>query len=230
MMGSRQTGTQYQASQIQTGWDVYGSDGEKVGDVADVGPDHFIVEKGFIFTTDIYIPMSAVRLIEHDRIELSMAKAEIEGKGWDRPPDAVAADADYDTARADYQTRGETGTIERHEEQLNVEKEPVQTGEVRVEKDVVEQQQSVDVPLEREEVHLERRAVDKPASGEAFTDQEVSIPVSEERAQVTKEARVVEELDVEKDVHQDTERVEGTVKKEEFKVEGEEHAKPRRDR
>ena len=46
----------FEMSQIQTGWDVYGSDGEKVGDIADVGPDYFIVQKGFFFPTDIYVP------------------------------------------------------------------------------------------------------------------------------------------------------------------------------
>lgn len=48
-------------SNVQVGWDVYGSDGEKVGDVSDVGSNYLLVTKGFLFTKDIYIPPSAVR-------------------------------------------------------------------------------------------------------------------------------------------------------------------------
>jgi uncharacterized protein (TIGR02271 family) len=229
-MGTKNTETRFQTNQIQAGWDVYGSDGEKIGDVADVGPEYFIVEKGFIFPTDIYVPMSAVTSIEHDEIRLNMSKGQIESEDWSGPPTGMATDAEYDKAVAEHEARGQTGTLERKEEQLRVQKEAVKTGEVRVGKEVVEQEHSVDVPLRKEEVRIERRAVDKPASAEAFEDQEISVPVTEERARVDKEARVVEELDVDKDVHEDTERVSGTVKKEEFRVEGEEHAKPRTER
>lgn len=231
---AKQTGTHFDVSQIETGWDVYGSDGEKVGDVADIGPNYFVVQKGFFFPTDTYVPMSAIQSIDHDEIRLSMTKSQIEAQGWDHAPDADAPEMEYDEAVSGYGSRAstgaESGTLERREEKLRVQKEPVQTGEVRIEKNVVEQEQSVDVPLEREEVHIDRRAVDRPASGEAFTDEEVSIPVTEERAQVTKEARVVEELDVEKEVHQDTERVTDTVKREEFRIDGEDQTPSRRDR
>ena len=231
---AKQTRTDFDVSQMETGWDVYGSDGEKVGDVADIGPNYFIVEKGFLFPTDLYVPTSAIQSIEHDEVRLSMTKSQIEAQGWDHAPDADAAETEYDEAVSGYGSRAsrgsESGTLERREEELRVEKEPVQTGEVRIEKDVVEQEQSVDVPVEREEVHLERRAVDRPASGEAFTEGEVSIPVTEERARATKEARVVEELDVEKEVHQDTERVTDTVKREEFRIDGEDQTHDRRDR
>ncbi len=42
--------------QIQNGWDVYGSDGDKIGDVGNLGPNYVLVMKGFLFTKDIYIP------------------------------------------------------------------------------------------------------------------------------------------------------------------------------
>jgi uncharacterized protein (TIGR02271 family) len=226
-MATRNTRTQPYAGQIESGWDVYGSDGEKIGDVADVGTDYFIVEKGFIFPTELYVPMSAVQSVERDRVDLSFTKDQIESQGWDRPP-ATMSGTTHDEAISGYTARGQGATLERREEQLRVDKEPVRAGEVRVGKDVIEQEQSVDVPVSREDVQIDRRAVDRPASAEEFSDQEVSIPVTEERARVTKDARVVEELDVDKDVHEDTERVTDTVKKEQFRVEGEDH--PRMDR
>ena len=50
----------YTSSDIMTGTDVYGSDGEKVGTVAAVYPGYIVVDMGFFFPTDYYIPMSAV--------------------------------------------------------------------------------------------------------------------------------------------------------------------------
>ena len=52
------------------------------------------------------------------------------------------------------------GTDEEHslklrEEQLNVEKEPVQTGEVEVHKEVVEEQKTINIPVTHEEVYVE---------------------------------------------------------------------------
>ena len=45
-----------ESSQINVGDDVYGSDGDKVGTVAEVQPSYIVVEKGFFFPTDYYIP------------------------------------------------------------------------------------------------------------------------------------------------------------------------------
>ncbi len=36
--------------QIQAGWNVYGSDDAKVGDVAEVGAHYALVQKGWLFT------------------------------------------------------------------------------------------------------------------------------------------------------------------------------------
>ena len=51
-------------------------------------------------------------------------------------------------------------TIELSEEKLDVNTNEVQTGEVNVSKNVVEERESVDVPVEHEEVVIERHAVD----------------------------------------------------------------------
>jgi len=78
---------------IETGTDVYGSDGEKIGSVAGVADTHFVVEKGFILTTDIYVPMSALAGVEDDRVMLSMTKEQIENADWSNEP---IADRDDD--------------------------------------------------------------------------------------------------------------------------------------
>jgi hypothetical protein len=78
-----QTSTQ---TPIELGTNVYGSDGEKIGSVAETQNQYFVIEKGFIFTTDIYVPMSAVAGRGEDGIRLSMTKDEIEHGDWSSPP------------------------------------------------------------------------------------------------------------------------------------------------
>lgn len=210
-------------NQIETGTSVYGSDGEKIGDVASVANDYFVIEKGFIFTTDLFVPLSAVAGVDEDGIRLSMTKDQIENEEWSEAPvggtegygttdtyDTTARTTDYDTSEGD--------TLERREERLQVDKTSEQAGSVRVGKHVEEEQVSVDVPVQREEVTLERRSVDRPASGESLTEDSIDVPVYEERVETDKEARVVEELEVGKTTVTDTERVEDTVRREEFDI------------
>ncbi|WP_214890658.1 DUF2382 domain-containing protein [Exiguobacterium sp. s142] len=117
--------------------------------------------------------------------------------------------------------------LELHEERLQINKERVQTGEVRVEKEVVEHEERVDVEVERDEVHVERRQVDgdREATGHSFdatTDRdEIRVPVTEERVDVTKKDVVAEEIIVGTDKVKDTETVRETLRKEEAHIEGE---------
>jgi uncharacterized protein (TIGR02271 family) len=219
-------------SQIQTGTSVYGSDGEKIGDVAGVADNYFVIEKGFIFTTDIFVPMSAVAGVDDDGVRLSMTKDQVENENWSEAPmggteaygstDAYGtADrgTDYDTTNrtADYDT-DDGDRLERREERLQVDKTAQQAGNVRVGKHVEEDRVAVDVPVQREEVTLERHSVDRPATGQALTEDSIDVPVYEERVETDKEARVVEELEVGKTSVTDTERVEDTVRREEFDI------------
>jgi uncharacterized protein (TIGR02271 family) len=220
------------ATQIQTGTDVYGSDGEKIGSVAGIADNYFVIEKGFIFTTDIYVPMSAVTSVDDDRITLSMTKDQVENSDWTHEPadddhhddlgeGTVAATGTVDDtyATTDVDTSRDSGVLERREERLVVDKDVEQAGEVHVGKHVVEDRQTVDVPVTREEVNIERRSVDRPADGgEAFTEDSIDVPVYEERVEAGKESRVVEELEIDKTAQTGTERVEETVRREEFDI------------
>jgi uncharacterized protein (TIGR02271 family) len=220
------------ASQIQTGTDVYGSDGEKVGTIAGIADNYFVIEKGFIFTTDIYVPMSAVARVDDDKVMLSMTKDQVENEDWTREPaeevpamGAAPAYTDVDTGARSAVT--DRDVLERREERLVVDKDVEKAGDVRVGKRVVEQQQSVDVPVTREEVTIDRRSVDRPATGETLTDESIDVPVYEERVEAAKEARVVEEVEVGKTATTDTERVEGTVRREEFDIDADPGTTPK---
>jgi len=119
----------------------------------------------------------------------------------------------------------ETGTegqqnLKLREEQLRAQKQPVETGEVRLRKDVVTEQKSIDVPVSREEVYVERR----PGSGQP-TDQPIGegetyrVPVREEQVTVEKQPFVREEVSLGKRPVQETRQVSDTVRREEAHVE-----------
>jgi uncharacterized protein (TIGR02271 family) len=112
-------------------------------------------------------------------------------------------------------------TVQALEEELRAEKHPVEKGEVRVRKEVHTQHKSIEVPVTREEIVVERHPVGthKTATSAIGTGEEIRIPVREEEVHVVKEPVVKEEVRVGKRRVTGTERVEGTVKKEEIKIE-----------
>lgn len=114
-------------------------------------------------------------------------------------------------------------TIELREEELDVDTRKVQTGEVRIGKRIVEETETVDVPVTHEEVTIERRPVTdrRAVDGDIdlnMTEEEIVIPVTEEQVQIDKHAEVVEEVDVRKEQFTDTKRVTETVRREELDV------------
>jgi len=128
------------------------------------------------------------------------------------------------TAKTHVTGRG-ADTIQVKEERLRAEKQPVETGAVTVRKEVHTETKHIDVPVQREEVVIERTpvhgraATQGVAAGDICEGEEVRIPVREERVNVGKETVVTEEVKVGKRLVQDTERVSGQVRKEEVKVE-----------
>ena len=108
-------------------------------------------------------------------------------------------------------------TIELREEELRAEKERVEAGEVRLRKEVVEETKSIQVPVTREEVIVEKHNVSgrRPADGSIGKDEEIRIPIMEEEVRVEKTPVVREEVSVRKRQVQETEQVSDTVKREE---------------
>jgi uncharacterized protein (TIGR02271 family) len=111
--------------------------------------------------------------------------------------------------------------IQLRGEVLRTYRERVQKGEVRLRKEVVTENRSVEVPVTREELVIERTPAtgDRTAdAGEIGTDQEVRVPLSEELARVEKQPVVNEEVRVGKRAVQNTERLSDDVRHEELRV------------
>jgi uncharacterized protein (TIGR02271 family) len=106
-------------------------------------------------------------------------------------------------------------------EVLRVHKERISRGEVRVRKDVVTENQTIEVPVTREELVLERVSVaaNTPASSaDIGRAQEIRVPLTEEKVRLEKQPVVREEVLVGKREVADVARVGDDVRHEELRV------------
>lgn len=117
---------------------------------------------------------------------------------------------------ADYTTKEEK-TMPLREEQLKVDKEDVQTGEVEIGKEVKTEQRDMDIPVRHDEIYVERRPVDENrADASPVNDsEEIRVPIVEEKLEVTKKPVVTDEVVVGKRTVEENEHISETVKKEE---------------
>ena len=72
---------------VRTHMQVFSSDNQKLGHVAEVYEDSFLVHKGFLFPRDRYIPYEAIQNIENERIQLVMSAEDALTKEWEIRPD-----------------------------------------------------------------------------------------------------------------------------------------------
>jgi uncharacterized protein (TIGR02271 family) len=112
-------------------------------------------------------------------------------------------------------------TIRLREERLHADKTREQTGDVKVRKEVHTEHKKITVPVEREEVVIERRPAAGSADAGSIKAEEIRIPVSEEKVHVRKETVAKEEVHVGKRKVHDTETVGGDVRSEHLVVEKE---------
>ncbi|HEY0603378.1 MAG TPA: YsnF/AvaK domain-containing protein [Herpetosiphonaceae bacterium] len=138
-----------------------------------------------------------------------------------------SATTNYDTTRTDYTTtntgmsstnldQGGEVKIPIVEEELRVGKREVEQGGVRVNTRVEETPVNEQVTLREETVDVHRKPVDRPVSdADVANFQEGTFEVREraEEAIVDKQARVVEEVHIKKDVEERTENIQDTVRR-----------------
>jgi uncharacterized protein (TIGR02271 family) len=102
------------------------------------------------------------------------------------------------------------------EEDIKVGKRQVPAGNVRISTRVTEQPIEQDVSLAREQVNVERRSVNRPATEQdlrEFKEGTIEVTAMAEEPVVVKEAKVVEEVVVSKDVVEETRTIRDTVRK-----------------
>lgn len=107
-------------------------------------------------------------------------------------------------------------------EVLRVRKDRVQRGEVRLRKEVITENQNIQVPVTREELVIERTpGQGREAQGDIGHEREIRVPLTEERASVEKVPVVREEVKVGKRQVEDTREVSEKTRREELKIDKE---------
>ena len=111
--------------------------------------------------------------------------------------------------------------LKLREERLQATKESVQTGEVNLHKEVISEQQNIDVPVTHEEVYIERRAGSgQPSDSPIGEGETLRVPVNAEQVNVTKQTVSTGEVAIGKRQVQETQQVSDTVRREEAHIEG----------
>lgn len=165
---------------------------------------------------------------------MSGARPEHEASGSANPPGTMlsrgaddAMGTDISGPQPEHDARGPAGArrddtaIPLVEERLSVGKREVTHGRVRIRSYVVETPVEEQVRLREEHVHVERRAVDRPATDadRLFEERTLEATETAEEAMVPKEARMREEPTLRKEATERTETVRDTVRRTEVEVE-----------
>ena len=123
---------------------------------------------------------------------------------------------------AERPTAERSTTIPVVEEQVHVDKKTVETGRLRISKDVHEEEVTVDLPTVYEEADVERvkinQYVDTPPPPIRYEGDKMIIPVVKEVLVVEKRTLVVEELHITKRIRETHEAQQVTLRKESVQV------------
>jgi uncharacterized protein (TIGR02271 family) len=203
--------------------DVCDRDGNKIGKAGETLGDYFNVDAGFLGTKEYYVPFDAVTEVRENTIYLDAYKDDLGRLGWDQRPDERMTSA---STRMPASTSTSTSTatgdrMELREEELRARKTQTEAGRVQLGKEIVEEERTIDVPVTREEVFIERHPVDRhPADApiEASETETIRVPVHEEQVEVEKQPVVYEEVGIGKRRTQETQQVSDTVRREELRT------------
>lgn len=219
---------------------AYGYNGEKVGTVKDALVDpgtgrirYLIVDVGGWFSSkEVMVPVGHARFAEDGVYFDDLTREQVRDLGeyrYDQTyTDDTYAATDERVLRAANTTETEASYRERAyrtperlqllEERLMVNKERFRAGSVEIGKHVETRQETVSVPLQREEVVIERHVVTDPRPVEGAvlgeSSETVRVDLEAERANVQKQVYVTEEIEIGKRTVTETQTVTDTVGRE----------------
>lgn len=207
---------------VETGFWIFG---KKV--LLPIGRSRIDSENACIYALGIDSIKQAEDLPEyHDDLVVDFDYEESVRTRYRTATPTVAYDRDtysYDTEPKLYQLQEDNdNTFRLYEERLIANKQRQKSGAVSIGKKVETEVANVSVPVEKEKVIIERHDVkDKaiaPESVDFAADEVVNVDVYEETANIEKQAVVREEVNVRKEVEQNTITANETLRKEELAI------------
>jgi uncharacterized protein (TIGR02271 family) len=213
------------------GWRVFTANDERIGKVDDLIIDP---AAGKVRYLEVQIDRKAAQLDRDRRVLIPIGNAALDTKdklvvlsGMTRAaisnlPEYAGAnlDSDYDdTYRRYLSTAYPPRRMTRSAEELRIGKRLEKTGAVRVAKHVETEHVRQDVPVRQEQVHVERRPVERAAGiAPEFRNEEIVVPVMEEEAVIEKRPVVKEEIVIGKEPVTKHKTVETDLRHEEVDV------------
>ncbi|HEX8389913.1 MAG TPA: PRC and DUF2382 domain-containing protein [Candidatus Saccharimonadales bacterium] len=227
--------------------DVYDNNDEKVGTVDSLYLDDsgdepvFVTVKTGMFSGSSFVPLRNAK-VEDDRIVVPYSKDQIKNapnieqdqetseeeeqrlyEHYGLAGGASSDASDHDTVGHDVSGPETDDAMTISAEELNVGTRKVETGRYRLRKYVVTENVTKTVPVQREEVRLEREPITEANAGAAMDGPELSDEVHEvvthaEVPVVEKTVIPQERIRINKDVVSDEETVDETVRREEVDV------------
>ena len=248
MISSTNLGSLMGAQVVDAQNDKVGTVGQIYVDPDNGEPTWASVKTGLFGTKESFVPLDQATW-DNEKVHLTYEKDFIKDAP-NIDPDGALSEADEDelyryygmgtTGYADTGAAG-TGTLDddkgtvghntsgpttddamtRSEEHLRVGTEKRETGRARLRKHVVTENETVTVPVTREEVRLEREPITDANAGAAMdgpaiSEEEHEVTLSEERVVVDKEAVPVERVRLDKDTVTEQQQVSEQVRKEEI--------------
>jgi len=221
---------------LNEGMPVYNLEGDKLGKIVDLGDDSFAIEKGFFFPDDFTARYDNIVEIRDGQVILDQSRKELEPwkdqkyVGWNEYEARNAVEKASSPIKGTSETNENEIRVPLVEEQLEARKTNRKAGEVKLRKVVHTELRHLTVPVTREEVVVERTPAgevgrEATPSEARFEDKTVTIPVMEEKVEVTKRPIVKEEVHLKKEARTEQQTVSGEVKSEEAKIEGKEKVK-----
>jgi len=225
---------------------AYGINEEKIGKIEGALVEdttgrirYLIVDAGGWFSSkEVLVPAGLARIVGDDVFFDSLTKTQVEAmevydhdyqysykEQYERDRQAFTADTLPVEDRVDIADHSydAPNTLELLEERLTVNKDRIVAGLVKVGKHVVTEERNVDVDLEEEHANIQRTSVDRPTDrriGDLDATETVEVELQAERARVSKETYVSEEVNVGKTTDHHTETVVETIQREELDVDG----------
>lgn len=127
--------------------------------------------------------------------------------------------AHQSTAKESTHDNSKNVTLQIKEEQLNIAKKWMQTGEVNIYREVFLEEKNFTVPVKREDLVIEKRALASAAlEHKDEPTQVIRIPLSEEQVELSKRKIALEDVSIYKQQIQDIKHIEETLKREMSKV------------
>jgi uncharacterized protein (TIGR02271 family) len=230
------------------GAEVSDRDGDKIGKLEEIyldqetgKPEWALVKTGLFGSASTFVPLSGATQ-DDDGLRVPYEKSRVkdapnmEADGQLSPEEEARLyrhyGLDYGAGSGD---AGDTGhdtsgpntdeAMTRSEEELQVGKTTRERGRARLKKYVVTENVTQTVPVQREEVRIEREPiteanVDQATDGPAISEEEHEVTLHEEQVVTSKQAVPKERVRLEKDTVTDEQQVSEEIQKERIEADG----------